>query len=715
MIEKFFNWLRWLYWKFNRRFLESFAVALIGRGREDLLPDGKQIMDRLEEFLREIPSNAFRQFTLLLMVLPLSVPKKTAKTGIGRFLSKVWIVIKGNFTRYGFPSLSREEQARYIDELFRGYAKQAAEEEDDLLKSIIILTSIKSLLSASYLELESTWKGLDYSPIPRPPRSFAPPSGDPVTLHPKPTQNSIFLHENAKRPNEVRRKVEGVTNYCVIGSGAGGAVTAQRIKELDPTARVIILESGPLTTNEQFPVHIMDAIAKLYMNTGATLSKNQMFAFRQGRTVGGSTALNNGVAIKPEGFWWKTNLVERWKELGADLNWEEFHSNFDEVGKIINVHPIEERIITPMARTLMEGFKKAAPELDISAVPVNTTDCVGCGRCNAGCMYDSKQSMLTTFIPLTVRAGGLLVPNAHAEELKIEQPSNGNQRRRVKSVLVTTPEGESIEIEADKFVVAAGAYASTKLLWKSGFTGVTPGVRTVGKRFTGNLGSPVFGRFSSPQLGWTGQQIGYLIEVPDERLVIETAFGPPIALGLSASQWGDAFMRVVESYNNFGVAVPVFGALSYGQIDRGLLPTVGWVLDYRLGGFVIDFNLIEEDWRRLAKGMKLSAMAMFAMGAEEVFTTRFDAKGLRPGDNIDDYFDGIGPIDFLHVETAHLQGGNVIHKDPEQGVVDESGKVHGFDNLWISDASVFPAPITVNIQFTVMALARYIARRVVAG
>jgi len=125
--------------------------------------------------------------------------------------------------------------------------------------------------------------------------------------------------------------------------------------------------------------------------------------------------------------------------------------------------------------------------------------------------------------------------------------------------------------------------------------------------------------------------------------------------------------------------------------------------------------MADEDWRRMSKGMKLAAQALLAMGAEEIITTRFDARTLKRGEDIDEYFSNMGPADFYHVETAHLQGGNVINRDPERGVVDENFKVHGFGNLWIADASVIPSPITVNLQFTIMALARYAAARIAAA
>ena len=39
-------------------------------------------------------------------------------------------------------------------------------------------------------------------------------------------------------------------------------------------------------------------------------------------------------------------------------------------------------------------------------------------------------------------------------------------------------------------------------------------------------------------------------------------------------------------------------------------------------------------------------------------------------------------------------------------------RVHGYDDLYVCDASVFPTSLTVNPQLTVMALAHYAAQRI---
>ena len=75
-------------------------------------------------------------------------------------------------------------------------------------------------------------------------------------------------------------------------------------------------------------------------------------------------------------------------------------------------------------------------------------------------------------------------------------------------------------------------------------------------------------------------------------------------------------------------------------------------------------------------------------------------------DQLDDY---VKNSSYLSIGTGHPQGGNAISRDRRKGVVDETFRVHGFDNLFVCDASVFPTATTVNPQLTVMALANYAA------
>lgn len=694
MFARLLDRILWSYWALNRPFLRAFAVTLIGHTQGDLDPNGKEIVAKLETLLKLMTRAVFRQAVAVVFFLPIWVPKRQPYAGWKRVVLDVWAVIAGQFVRFSFLAKSEPQRAAALDEIFLRLSQQVAEEEDDILKPAIMLGLAKTLLTTAYLDLDQTWKGLGYLPFT--PRTWYPPSG-PDLAHPAATPNSKDLQAGAIHDvRAVARKPEGQTTYLVIGSGAGGATAAYYIKQHDAKARIVILDSGPLATNDRLTQNLMTSAATLYMNGGVTLSADQKTTFVQARCVGGGTLVNNSVALKPEGLWWD-QIVKRWSWLGADLDYTEFHRSYDALIALLNVKPVAERVMTPMAEVLKKGFALAGAAPKVATC--NLLECVGCGRCNVGCAYGAKQSMIETTIPALVRDGALLVPNAHVVALALEGPEGG---QTCIGAYVHGGDGEPVVVEADKVVLAAGAFASTKILRRSGFAGANAGVRTVGRRFSGNMGTPLFGEFDVPLRAWDGLQVAYLVEMPQERVVIETAFAPPPAFGLQAPQWGARFMEQLRAYDRLAVACPVLATSSYGDIRSDLSPS----------GYSIDYAMSDDDWYRLALGLKLSAEAMFNAGAKAVYSTRFDAQTLTDPRGINRYFAGTGPLQYLKMTTAHLQGGNIISSDANIGVVDANLKVHGIDRLWIVDASVIPAPITLNVQLTIMALAHYAAPRI---
>jgi choline dehydrogenase-like flavoprotein len=53
----------------------------------------------------------------------------------------------------------------------------------------------------------------------------------------------------------------------------------------------------------------------------------------------------------------------------------------------------------------------------------------------------------------------------------------------------------------------------------------------------------------------------------------------------------------------------------------------------------------------------------------------------------------------------HHMGTTRMHLAPEQGVVDENGRVHGTSNLFVTGSSVFPSGGYANPTLTIVALA----------
>ena len=60
---------------------------------------------------------------------------------------------------------------------------------------------------------------------------------------------------------------------------------------------------------------------------------------------------------------------------------------------------------------------------------------------------------------------------------------------------------------------------------------------------------------------------------------------------------------------------------------------------------------------------------------------------------------------------SHLFGGCVMGSDPSRSVCDQNGRVHGYQRLYVADASAIPTNLGVNPQHTIMALAATFAER----
>ena len=705
MLQRLRRAVLWLYFKSNKPFLRAFAQAVLGEtyAPRHLKPNGREIVNRVERFLGSVNTIVFENFCGALLTLPLvSPPYPLPRSNVRRALAYLWAGVKSHVARGVFTVRGPEWRARYIDAMYRRLVKLAPEQEDDLIKTIVSLSSLKGVFAGAYLDNDQIWKALDFSPFPTR-RDIVPPTG-PDLVHPPRSAAATALHAAARTVAQIGPKPR--SRYCVIGSGAGGAIAALSLQELDPAAQIVLIETGSLVTHDEFSPHALDATARLYMNGSVTLSRDQQVSLRQGRVVGGSTVINNSVAFKPTGIWWDQYIVNQWTDLGVELDWPELYATYDEIAALINVRTVDPRVVTRAAFSVRDGFEKIRDPLvtKISAVPTNSVDCIGCNRCNFGCQYESKQSMLVSVLPRFVERGGVLVPDTDLEGLKFDEAG-----RRVVAAVVTDADGNRQEIEADRFILASGAYASTKLLWRSGYQGAIPGLRTVGKRFSVNYGTPISGLFPEKQDALQGQQVGFVFEVPSQKTVIETAFAQPAVVGMLASQWGRAFQtKIVSQLGHMATAVPVLSSSGYGQIRRGMLGE---------SGFVIDYSLNEDDYLRLQRAMRLVTRAMFAAGATEIYMSRFDGASLLPGDEqaFYDYFAGLGAGSYVHIESAHLQGGNVLAGKPNRGVVDNTLRVFGVDNLWICDASVIPAPITVNIAMTVMALARYASPYIVGA
>ena len=127
-----------------------------------------------------------------------------------------------------------------------------------------------------------------------------------------------------------------------------------------------------------------------------------------------------------------------------------------------------------------------------------------------------------------------------------------------------------------------------------------------------------------------------------------------------------------------------------------------------VGCYVPPRTLTNADLEKMKRGMMLAARVFFEAGAESVYPASFIDLVIRRNDDIERLInEHIRKPDDLILNSSHPQGGNAMSDNKKIGVVDSKFKVHGYDNLFVCDASVFPTTIRINPQLTIMAMADY--------
>jgi choline dehydrogenase-like flavoprotein len=502
------------------------------------------------------------------------------------------------------------------------------------------------------------------------------------------------LELNVERPDTDVLESE----VCIVGSGAGGAILAYELAMAGHD--VLVLERGKYVEPREFTDNEVDMIGRLYADGVMQQTEDFNFTVLQGSCVGGSTTVNNAVCFRPP-----KRVLERWNDPqtnDAGLNLDDLASSVAYIERFLPVTPQPADHLNPSWPRYVEGAENAGlspTQLEVKPVNANIHECLGCGYCNIGCAYGRKLSMLDRVLPEGQReSNGRLRIVADCEVERIRTVSGSPQR--VAGLLATLPERRRVRVSARHYVLSAGAVGSSYLLLRSRAASNLP----VGRRLCFNMGAPLTAEFDDVQDAYGGLQISHYGVPKDNGFVFETWFNPPVAQALNMPGWFEQHFENMRSYPRLGAVGVLVGTEGNARVKRALT-----------GGPGIDYTPTKRDLTTLARGLRMLGEILFAGGAKrlmvnswgyEEFTNRaqlewIDRIALEPG--------------YLALGTGHPQGGNAMSRDPRKGVVGPDFRVHGYENLYIADASVIPSSLTVNPQLTVMSLAHHAAQHMKAA
>jgi choline dehydrogenase-like flavoprotein len=559
------------------------------------------------------------------------------------------------------------------------------------------------------------------------------PAGSPNPLHAaigyEPDRPPVTPEPTTVRPLAIEDGEAAVTleaDVVVVGAGAGGGVVAA---ELAAAGRsVVVVEAGPFVDEATLPLDEVDAYRRLYLNHGLLTTWDGSVTMLAGTAVGGGTVVNWMTCIAvPD------DVRAEWaRDHGIDgIDGPEFDADLAAVEAAVGV--AESTSIPPKDQVILRG----AASLGWEAAPTrrNATGCDDCGSCPFGCPRGTKQSGLRVHLAMAHRDGARIVARARVTEVVVESGRAVGVRANLLRTDPATgepllgPAGDPfrpltrrLSVRAPQVVVAAGALRTPALLTSSGLDHPD-----IGRHLRLHPVPVVAGIFDAPIDMWRGtMQAARSLqfsrpEAGRRGYVIESAPGHPGLIALALPWEGTETHAAL--LGRIRHVAPLIGVTRDGGEGR-VRPT-------RAGGVRVDYRLDAEGVATLRHALVSMAGIARAAGARSIV-----AVGTPPAWHGRDGFgasdesraftvfeDALRSFDFApnrgSVFSAHQMGSVRMGGDSRGHPCDPGGRVRGQDGtaipgLYVADGSLFPTGIGVNPMITILALARRVARTVLA-
>jgi cholesterol oxidase len=519
-------------------------------------------------------------------------------------------------------------------------------------------------------------------------------------------------------------------DWIVVGSGFGGSVSALRLAEKGYS--VGVLECGKRFSDDDFPKSTWDLrryfwAPKLGLRGIFRLTPFKDVAVVSGCGVGGgSLGYANTLYVPPADFFrdpqwgdledWETTLAPHYEEAQRMLgvNVHEYDDPADELlrefGEQLGVGDTYRK--TPVGIFFGEPGK-TVPDPYFGGEGPDRTGCTRCGRCMVGCPHGAKNTLVKNYLWLAERRGVAVTPDRTVTEIRPLGAVDGSDGYAITSERSGLFAGRGRRtLTARGVVVAAGPLGTNKLLQRCRLGGALP-------RISARLG----------ELVRTNSEMILAVTVPADYPDDLTK-----RVAISGSIYPDPHTHIeTVTYGKAGDSMGLLYTLLVGDGTRVTRPLklLAQILRHPAR---FAKTLWPRGWSRrtiilLVMQTLDNAIALrpkLKRSGEVRLQTEQDPERPNPtfipvaneaAEWLAKRTGGTAQSSTMEAlmnipTTAHILGGAVIGRGPEDGVVDRDQRVFGYENLLVCDGSAVPANVGVNPSLTITALAEHAMSKV---